>query len=113
MASLTLAAFDAEVIENVLTERSQGSLSSKNRTLRAFDKASGQFVLLREGWSGYERHHYAWIHIELKDGKFWIHRDGTEDGVTGDLLKAGIPKERIVLAFQHPVRRERGEIAVG
>ena len=75
-------------------------------------------MLLREGWNGYERHHYAWIHIELKDGKFWIHRDETEDGVTGDLLKAGISKERIlkeriVLAFQHPVRRERGAFAAG
>ncbi|WP_224409850.1 element excision factor XisI family protein [Oscillatoria salina] len=43
------------------------------------------------------------------DGKIWIHRDGTEEGVASEFLNAGIPKERIVLAFKSPsVRKHTG-----
>ena len=109
MASLTA---DNDIVEHVLHETAKLYRGGKERTLTAFDRANGQFVLLREGWDGYKRHHYAWIHIELRDSKFWVHRDGTEEGIANELLKAGVPKERIVLAFQHPTRRERGEFAV-
>ena len=101
-----------ETVEQVLRDAAQRYQTGKNRTVSAFDRSSGQFVLLREGWDGYQRNHYAWIHLEVRDDKFWIHRDGTEHGIANDLVEAGIPKERIVLAFQHPIRRERGEFAV-
>lgn len=35
------------------------------------------------------------------DVKTWIQRDGTEYGITNELVAAGIPKDKIVLAF-HP-----------
>jgi len=103
---------DYDVVERTLRGVMHRYRTEKNRTVTAFDRENGQFVLLREGWDGYHRNHFAWIHIELRDGKYWIHRDGTEHGIANDLVEAGIPKERIVLAFQHPVRRERGEFAV-
>lgn len=78
----------------------------------SFDRDNGQFAILREGWDGYQRNHFAWIHVEVCDGKLWIHRDGTEHGIAYDFVAAGIPQERIVLAYQHPARRERGEFAV-
>ncbi|MBC8101068.1 MAG: XisI protein [Cytophagales bacterium] len=52
------------------------------------------------------------MHIELRGGKFWIEYDGTEDGVATDLLEAGIPKDRIVLAFQPPGRHQFSEFAM-
>jgi hypothetical protein len=103
---------NAAIVERVLRNVAQRYPAQKNRTVYSFDRDNEQFVLLREGWDGYQRNHFAWIHIETRDGKFWIHRDGTEHGIANDLLAAGIPKERIVLAFQHPIRRERGEFAV-
>ena len=36
------------------------------------------------------------------DGKIWVQRDDTEDGITYELEEAGIPKDKIVLAF-HPL----------
>jgi hypothetical protein len=101
-----------EIVEAALRSAVDFYKSRKHRTVAAFDRANGQFVLLREGWEDYRRNHFAWIHIEARDGKFWIHRDGTEHGIANDLVEAGIPKDRIVLAFQHPTRRERGEFAV-
>jgi XisI protein/XisH protein len=83
----------------------------ERRTLTIFDENNDEYILLDEGWKGSHRIHKTWIHIEIRDSKIWIHCDGTEQGVALDFLQAGIPKEQIVLAFQHPARRERGEFA--
>ncbi len=40
------------------------------------------------------------------DGKVWIQTDGTEDGVTDELMQAGIAKEDIVLGFHEPEIRK-------
>ena len=48
----------------------------------------------------------------LKDGKIWLEEDWTEQGIATELLKAGVPKEAIVLAFQPPEMRQLSEFAV-
>jgi len=50
--------------------------------------------------------------VEIIDSKIWIHRDGTEDGIASELLKVGIPKERIVLGFKSPRMRKHTGFAV-
>jgi hypothetical protein len=50
--------------------------------------------------------------VEIIDGKIWIHRDGTEEGIASELLKAGIPKERIVLGFKSPRMRKHTGFAM-
>lgn len=45
--------------------------------------------------------HGCLVHLDIIDGKIWVQRDETEDGVTQDLVAAGIAKDKIVLAF-HP-----------
>ena len=64
-----------------------------------FDRERDHYLLLSVGWDKH-RVHGCVIHIDLIDGKFWIQRDGTETGVAFDLEAAGIPKDRIVLAFK-------------
>jgi XisI protein len=44
--------------------------------------------------------------------KIWIHRDGLEDGIANELVKAGIPKTQIVLGFHPPNIRPYTEFAV-
>jgi hypothetical protein len=39
------------------------------------------------------------MHLDIVDGKIWIQRDGTEDGIAYELEEAGVPKSDIVLAF--------------
>jgi hypothetical protein len=41
------------------------------------------------------------VHLDIIDGKIWVQRDETEDGVTHELVGAGVPKHDIVLGF-HP-----------
>ena len=104
-------ATDEEIIESVLRECAQFYASKEARTLTIFDRPNGQFLLMDEGWQDFKHILRVWLYVELRDGKFWIQKDGTEDGVAVDLLKAGIPKDRIVLAFQHPNRRQYSDFA--
>ena len=48
----------------------------------------------------------------LKDGKIWVQHDGIEDGVTNDLLEAGVKQEEIVLAFFLPSERKHLPFAI-
>lgn len=82
------------------------------RNLAAFDPETDQYVILSEGWEGHRHHHGCLIHIEIREGKIWIQRDGTEDGIAYELLSAGIPKEVIVLGFHEPSVRPHTGFAV-
>jgi hypothetical protein len=42
------------------------------------------------------------LHLDIRQGKIWIQHDGTEAGIAEELVKAGIPRDRIVLAFKPP-----------
>ena len=52
------------------------------------------------------------LHVRLKEGKVWVEEDMTEEGIANYWVKAGVPKEDIVLAFQHPSMRPLTEFAV-
>jgi len=76
-----------------------------------FDREGGHYLLLEQGWDGFKRIRRTWVHVDLLEDKFWIQQDETQDGIAVELMAAGVPKERIVLAFQHPSRRQYGEFA--
>lgn len=82
------------------------------RNLAAFDGDTDQYVILSEGWNGQRHHHGCLIHIEIRDGKIWVQRDGTEDGIANELVAAGIPETAIVLGFQEPLVRPHTGFAV-
>jgi hypothetical protein len=52
------------------------------------------------------------IHLDIKDDKIWIQRDGTEIGIANQLIAAGVPKQDIVLGFQAPYKRSLTEFAL-
>ena len=61
---------------------------------------------MHEGWEDHHRVHGCIVHVEIREDKLWIHYDGIEDSITAELIEAGIPKDRIVLAFHPPFVRE-------
>lgn len=63
------------------------------------DAERKNFLLMSIGWDGHRRVHSCIVHIQIIDDKIWIQRDGIEDSVTQELEAAGIPKDKIVLAF--------------
>jgi hypothetical protein len=100
------------IIERVLTEYSKFpyAYGQIERQL-VFDRTRDHYLLMSVGWDK-QRVHGSLVHIDLIDGKCWIQRDGTESGIALDLEAAGIPKDRIVLAFKSPARRALTDYAV-
>lgn len=78
-----------------------------------FDDEQGHYELMYAGWHENRRIHGSVIHADIRDGKVWIQHDGTEQGIAGDLVEAGIPKEHIVLAFHPPSKRPFTSFAAG
>lgn len=70
------------------------------------------FMLMHEGWQGEQRLYGAIVHAEIREGKIWIHFDGTEDGIAEELIATGIPKDKIVLTFHPPNVRQHTGFAV-
>lgn len=66
-----------------------------------FDPTLDHFELVESGWEGHRYIHIVLFHIDIIDGKVWIQHDATDRPIATELIRAGIPKEDIVLGF-HP-----------
>jgi hypothetical protein len=76
------------------------------------DPARAGYLLMDLGWRNGRRVNDILIHARIKDGKIWVEEDWTEEGIATELVRAGVPKEDIVLGFQSPDRRHLTEFAV-
>jgi len=77
-----------------------------------FDETNDHYELMYAGWNGPYRIHGSVPHIDIRQEKVWIQYDGTEDGIAEEFVKAGIPRDRIVLAFKPPDIRSHTDFAV-
>ena len=82
----------------------------KHKLIISDDKKD--YLLMTIGWENDVKVHGCLVHLEIIDNKIWIHRDGLEDGIASDLVRAGIPKNDIVLAFHPPDVRKFTEFAI-
>ena len=76
----------------------------KHKLIISDDKKD--YLLITIGCENDVKVHGCLVHLEIIDNKIWIHRDGLEDGIANDLVRAGIPKSDIVLAFHPPDVRQ-------
>jgi hypothetical protein len=102
-----------QIIEQTLTDYAKlpyayGDIQRKT----VFNQETDTYLLLSVGWLNHKRIHTCLIHLDIIDGKVWVQRDGTEEGIAADLMRAGIPKEHIVLAFHEPSLRPYTGFAV-
>jgi len=77
-----------------------------------FDDQHKQYMLLNMGWTKNGHLHHTTLHVYLREGKFWIEEDWTENGFANYLLEQGVSNEEIVLAFQPPEMRPLTDFAV-
>lgn len=98
---------DRDLIERVLCECARFYSSGETRTVMAFDRVRDQYLILDEGWDGSKRIHFVFVHVELRGGEVWIQKDGTQEGIGVDLIRAGLPESRLVPAFQPPPLRQK------
>jgi len=106
-----------EIIEKVLREHAEfyraanDQHADENMVETVFDCEDDHYVLFNIAWEGYDRTHYAVVHLDIINGKIWIQEDNTEEGVATDLEKYGVAKNDIVLGFQPPNIRPYTEYA--
>lgn len=105
-----------QTLKEILTEYARIPYSYGDvRNIPVFDDEGGHYMLVMIGWEGEKRHkrvHGCLVHVDIIDDKIWIQRDGTEDGVAVELVRAGVPRERIVLGFHPADVRPYTEFAV-
>jgi hypothetical protein len=111
--TLDPVARDAAIVEEALLAYAALPYAIDHvETTPIFDREQRRYLLIVKGWEGKHRERRVYdplIHIELHHDLVWIEHDMTEAGIAADLLRAGIPKERIVLAFHRPdVRAQTG-----
>lgn len=71
-----------------------------------------RYLLITEGWSGNKRVHDLIFEAEIRNDNIWLHYDGLDHGITPELIAAGVPQDRIVLAFHPPHVREHTGYAI-
>jgi hypothetical protein len=102
---------DRDILRKLFTDWQTWPKKAAFQLVPTWDIENNRYLLLAIGWDGYQRLHEVFVHVELHDGLFWIEADQTPEGFALDLEAAGIPKERIVLAFKHPELRRFSEYA--
>ncbi|MBI5348303.1 MAG: XisI protein [Chloroflexi bacterium] len=101
------------IIQTIIGQHAEHTPShGQIETMPICDLANDQYILVDVGWDSTGRVHAVVFHLHLHDEKIWIEWDGSEEGITQELLEAGVPKEDIVLAFYRPERRAMTEFAV-
>lgn len=103
-----------EIIKSVLQKQAnyRTAIPDGYQSQVLFDDERGQYLILDMGWNGDQYLHATPIHLSLVDGKIWVQYDDTEEGIAGDLMEAGVPKDDIVLGFRHPKVRQHTGFAV-
>lgn len=69
------------------------------------DEEHDHYMLMNIGWWPHGRVRNPTVYVRLRNGKVWIEEDWLEEGITPELLAAGVPQEDIVLGFQPPEMR--------
>ena len=85
-----------------------------NRAVETYliaDDTRGDYLWMNVGWQHHERVCGTTVYVRLRNGKFFVEEDWTEDGIATELLQAGVPNEDIVLAFHEPQIRHYTEFA--
>ena len=102
-----------DMIVNILDEYRQIPYAYGDiHTEAVYDRSNDRYLLVNVGWDRGRRVHGSLVHIDIIDGKIWIQRDGTEQGIANELVSAGIPRDRIVLGFRPAEVRPYTEFAV-
>jgi hypothetical protein len=76
------------------------------------DTNTDNYLLIEVGWEPRGRVHAPLVHIRLRDGRVVVEYDGTEEGITPRLIRAGIRSEDIELGFVPPSERSRLDVPV-
>lgn len=103
------------IIKKILTEYERVSAQVTDPDIDEvlmFDDERNQYLWFNIGWKNGKRVKAISVYIRIKNDKFYIEEDWTEEGIATELLNEGVPKEDIVLAFHDPETRKYTDFAI-
>jgi len=103
-----------KLLKRILAEYVELCNRRPNREVETFlviDPERQDYIWMNVGWQNGERVSGMTVYVRIRDGKFWVEEDWTEDGIATDLVREGVPKEDIVLAFHDLETRKETEFA--
>ncbi|MDJ1185156.1 XisI protein [Roseofilum casamattae] len=104
------------LVKKILTEYDRIASQTPNLegidTILSFDEERDQYLWFDIGWTPKKRVRAISVYIRIKNEKIHIEEDLTEEGIATELLREGVPKEDIVLAFYAPETRKYTEFAI-
>ena len=103
------------LIKRILSEYVELSNRRPNpdiETVLIIDETKTHYIWMNLGWQNGERITGITVYVRIRDNKFWIEEDWTENGIATDLMREGVPRDDIVLAFHEPRLRQYTEFAV-
>ena len=105
--------FVQAALSNYAEIRSGISRNSQLELQTLFDVNHDHYQLIYVGWQNDRRIYGLLFHLDIKNEKVWLQLNTTDDDISEDLIRRGIPKEDIVLGFQDPYMRQFTGFAVG
>jgi len=88
-----------EVVQTILKNHVKNRPNSQTEVQLIFDTDRERYQVLNIALPDLTRIFGCIIYGEIKDGKIWIERDGTEIGVANELVEAGVPRTRYSFGF--------------
>jgi hypothetical protein len=76
-----------EVVQTILKNHVRNHSNSQTEVQLIFDTERDRYQVINIGWQDLTRVFGCIIYVEIKDGKIWIERDGTEIGVANELVE--------------------------
>jgi XisI protein len=102
-----------QIVQKIVAVHGQYKSSQPEiESLTICDRQHDNYLLMGAGWNKTGRVHNIVLHLRIREGKIWIEWDGIEEGVTQELLEAGVLPQDIVLAFYPPEMRVNTGFAV-
>ena len=102
-----------QIIKKILTEYAAIPYAYGDLEIKLIiSQDLNNYLLITQVWENDIRVHGCVVDLEIIDGKIWVQRDGTEDGMANELVLSGVPKDDIVIGFQPPELRPFVEYAV-
>ena len=103
----------SKIVEKILEHHTGNDLEEETEVQLLIDRERNHYQILHLGWieEGQVRVYACIIHIDIKEGKIWIQRDGTEIGIANELINMGVPEQDIVLGFHAPYKRDLIQLA--
>jgi hypothetical protein len=92
----------AQAIKAVISRYAKFRPSHGNIRLdTVLDDTQGHYALMQVGWDRGRRVRGNLIYIVLENNQVVIEYDGIEQGISDDLVAAGVAESDIILAFLH------------